>query len=38
MRTSLLDQLPSIVAEGTRDVERILERLESSYRLGVVLP
>lgn len=33
--TSLLEQLPKIVAEGKREAERILERLESSYRIGL---
>lgn len=32
---SLLEQLPKIVADGKREAERILERLESSYRLGL---
>lgn len=35
MSKSLLDQLPTIVAEGKREAERIMERLESSYRLGL---
>ncbi len=35
MAKSLLEQLPSIVAEGKREAERIIERLESSYRLGL---
>ncbi len=35
MAKSLLEQLPSIVAEGKREAERIMERLESSYRLGL---
>jgi len=35
MTKSLLDQLPIIVAEGKREAERIMERLESSYRLGL---
>lgn len=35
MGKSLLEQLPSIVAEGKREAERIMERLESSYRLGL---
>jgi adenine-specific DNA-methyltransferase len=33
--TSLLEQLPKIVAEGKREAERILERLESSMRVGL---
>lgn len=32
---SLLDQLPSIVAEGKREAERVMERAESNYRLGL---
>ncbi|WP_107717278.1 MULTISPECIES: DNA methyltransferase [unclassified Novosphingobium] len=32
---SLLDQLPSIVAEGKREAERAMERAESNYRLGL---
>lgn len=32
---SLLEQLPSIVAEGKRDAERVMERAESNYRLGL---
>lgn len=35
MSKSLLDQLPTVVAEGKREAERIMERLESSYRLGL---
>jgi len=35
MSKGLLDQLPNIVAEGKREAERIMERLESSYRLGL---
>ena len=35
MSKSLLDQLPTIIAEGKREAERIMERLESSYRLGL---
>ena len=30
---SLLGQLPSIVAEGKREVERVMERAESNFRL-----
>jgi adenine-specific DNA-methyltransferase len=33
--TSLLEQLPKIVADGKREAERIMERLESAYRLGL---
>ena len=32
---SLLEQLPSIVAEGKREAERVMERAGSSYRLGL---
>ncbi|MEY9179747.1 site-specific DNA-methyltransferase [Bradyrhizobium sp. USDA 313] len=32
---SLLDQLPAIVADGKREAERVLERAESNYRLGL---
>jgi adenine-specific DNA-methyltransferase len=32
---SLLDQLPAIVAEGKREAERVMERAESNYRLGL---
>jgi adenine-specific DNA-methyltransferase len=32
---SLLEQLPSIVSEGKREAERVMERAESSYRLGL---
>lgn len=32
---SLLEQLPSIVAEGKREAERAIERAESNYRLGL---
>lgn len=32
---SLLEQLPSIVAEGKREAERVMERAESNYRLGL---
>lgn len=32
---SLLEQLPSIVAEGKREAERVIERAESTYRLGL---
>lgn len=35
MAKSLLEQLPSIVAEGKREAERIMERLESNYRIGL---
>jgi len=32
---SLLEQLPSIVAEGKREAKRVMERAESNYRLGL---
>jgi adenine-specific DNA-methyltransferase len=32
---SLLDLLPGIVAEGKREAERVMERAESNYRLGL---
>jgi adenine-specific DNA-methyltransferase len=32
---SLLEQLPKIVADGKREAEQILERLESNYRIGL---
>lgn len=32
---SLLEQLPSIVAEGKKEAERTMERAESNYRLGL---
>lgn len=32
---SLLDQLPSIVAEGKKEAERTLERAEGNFRLGL---
>jgi adenine-specific DNA-methyltransferase len=35
MAKSLLDQLPNIVAEGKREAERVMERAESKYRLGL---
>jgi adenine-specific DNA-methyltransferase len=35
MSKSLLGQLPQIVADGKREAERIMERLESSYRIGL---
>ena len=35
MSEKLLEQLPQIVAEGKREAERILERLESRYRIGL---
>lgn len=35
MSKSLLEQLPSIVAEGKREAERVMERAESNYRLGL---
>lgn len=33
MAQSLIEQLPKIVAEGKREVERILERLEGSNKI-----
>jgi len=33
--SSLLEQLPKIVADGKREAERIMERLESNYRIGL---
>lgn len=35
MSKSLLEQLPQIVSEGKREAERIMERLESNYRIGL---
>jgi adenine-specific DNA-methyltransferase len=35
MSKSLLEQLPQIVADGKREAERVMERLESSYRIGL---
>ena len=35
MSKNLLEQLPQIVVEGKREAERIMERLESSYRIGL---
>lgn len=35
MTKSLLEQLPTIVAEGKREAERIMERLESAQRIGL---
>ncbi len=32
---SLLEQLPAIVADGKREAERVMERAESNYRLGL---
>lgn len=32
---SLLEQLPSIVADGKREAERVMERADSNYRLGL---
>jgi len=32
---SLLEQLPGIVAEGKREAERVMERAESNFRLGL---
>lgn len=31
----MLEQLPSIVADGKREAERVMERAESNYRLGL---
>ena len=33
--TRLLEQLPKIVADGKREAERIMEGLESNYRIGL---
>lgn len=33
--TSLLEQLPKIVADGKREAERIMDRLDSNYRVGL---
>jgi adenine-specific DNA-methyltransferase len=33
--SSLLEQLPKIVADGKREAERIMERLDSNYRVGL---
>ncbi len=35
MTKSLLEQLPTIVTEGKREAERIMERLESAHRIGL---
>ncbi len=35
MSKSLLELLPQIVAEGKREAERVIERAESNYRLGL---
>jgi adenine-specific DNA-methyltransferase len=32
---SLLEQLPKIMADGKREAERIIERLDSNYRIGL---
>src|SRR4051794_26344715 len=32
---SLLELLPQIVTEGRREAERVIERAESNYRLGL---
>src|SRR4051794_38938071 len=32
---SLLEQLPAIVAEGKREAERVMERADSNFRLGL---
>ena len=33
MAESLIEQLPKIVAEGKKEVERIMERLESNHKI-----
>ena len=33
--TSVLEQLPKLVGEGKREAERIMERLDSNYRVGL---
>ena len=35
MTKSLLEQLPKIVADGKREAEQILDRLDSHYRVGL---
>lgn len=35
MSKSLLELLPQIVADGKREAERVMERAESNYRLGL---
>lgn len=35
MAKNLLEQLPTIVAEGKREAERVMERAESNFRLGL---
>lgn len=35
MSKSLLELLPQIVADGKREAERVIERAESNYRLGL---
>lgn len=32
---SLLDQLPAIVGDGKKEAERVIERAEGNYRLGL---
>jgi hypothetical protein len=32
---SLLEQLPGIVVDGKSEAERVMERAESNYRLGL---
>ena len=32
---SLLEQLPKIFADGKREAERIIERLEGNYKIGL---
>lgn len=33
--TSLLEQMPKIVADGKREAERMMECLESTFRVGL---
>jgi len=35
MSKSLIEMLPEIVSDGKKEVERILERLENNYKLGL---
>lgn len=35
MPESLIEVLPDIVSEGKKEVERIMDRLESPYKLGL---
>src|SRR5690349_10606227 len=32
---SLLEQLPAILADGRREAERVMERAEGNYRIGL---